>query len=105
MFEEQAAVHAADVDAALRAVEGVERSHGIVRVEPEVAREVVPRPQGHDHERKVVLERRGRHRRERPVAARHAHDLHAVQVSVAELPHLDATIARGRGKLAGVVCT
>jgi hypothetical protein len=64
---------AADVDPPLLAVdERVEGADRIVPVQAEVAREVVPGPEGDADERKVALDRNGGDRRQRAVAPGHA---------------------------------
>jgi hypothetical protein len=76
VVEEEPAAHAADVDAPHDAVdERVESACRVVAVEPEVAREVVPRPERHADERQPALDRDVCNDRERPVAARHAERL------------------------------
>src|SRR5205085_5806200 len=57
------------VDAFLAAAEGVERGDRVAAVDPDVAREVVPRPEGNDDERKVALERDDSAPRQRAVAS------------------------------------
>ena len=104
VVQEQPVVRAADVDAALDAVdERLERADRVVAVEPEVAREVVARPEGDADERQVSLDRDLGHRRQRAVAARHPErvgigvtgELPEV-VAVAEHMHVDP---RARGRL------
>ena len=72
VVQEEPVVRAADVDAALVAVdERFERADRVVAVEPEVAREVVARPERDARERQVALDRHVGDRRERAVAAGH----------------------------------
>ena len=63
---------AADVDAALFAVEGREGGDGVLDVEAEVAREMVPRPERDAHEGPVVLRDHAGDGRKRPVPSSHA---------------------------------
>ena len=68
VVEKEPAVRAPDVDATFRPSEGTERCHWFVTVEPEVAREVIARPERDADERGLTLERHLRHRCERAVA-------------------------------------
>jgi hypothetical protein len=69
VVQEHAAVDAPDVDALLGAVERSQRIERIVGVEPDVAGEVVPRPERHADEGQVALDRDRCDRCERPVSA------------------------------------
>ena len=70
VVQEQAAVGATDVDAALLAVhESVERTDWVVAVEADVAREVVACAERDAHERQPSLQGDLNHDRERTVAA------------------------------------
>ena len=46
VVQEEPVGDSADVDSPLGAVERVESAHGIVTIQPQIAREVVPRPEG-----------------------------------------------------------
>ena len=59
----------------LVAVEGVKRGNRVVSVQPEIAREVVPRPEGHAHERQPALHGDGCDACDRAVASGSAEDL------------------------------
>src|ERR687887_2246164 len=59
VVQEAAVADPPDVDAPLVAPEGIERGGGVVDVEPEVAREVVPRSERNADERQVALNRYG----------------------------------------------
>src|SRR4026208_2227010 len=56
VVNEPAVVCAADVHAAFLAREGGQGGEGIVGIEPEIAREVIPRPERDAHEGPVVLD-------------------------------------------------
>ncbi len=109
VVEEEAVVCAPDVDAPLDAV--VERSEGgdrVVAVEPEVAREVIPRPERDADERDVLLDRDLGDGGERPVAAGHPEHVGAggsrelgQVVPVLEEAHLDAAALRRVAELLG----
>src|SRR5205814_7365637 len=70
VVEKAPPAHAADVDAVLFAAERVEGRERIVPVEPEVAREVVPRAERDADKGQPTLDGNHRHTRKRPVAAR-----------------------------------
>ena len=72
LFTNQLVAPAADVDATLFAVEGREGGDGILDVEAEVAREMVPRPERDAHERPVVVRDHAGDGRKRPVPSSHA---------------------------------
>jgi hypothetical protein len=63
---------AADVDPTLLAVERREGRDWVLDVEAEVAREMVPRPEGDAHERSVFIRDRTGDGRKRPVPSSHA---------------------------------
>ena len=107
VVEEEPVARAPDVDQALGAVvERGERGSRIVAVEPDVAGEVVARPERNADERQVPLDRDRGDRGERAVAARYpdcagggrAGDRHRV-VAVAQRVRLDAERACGREQL------
>ena len=111
VVEEEAAVHARDVDAPLDPVERRERGERVLGVEAHVAGEVVPRAEGDADEGEVALERHLRHGAEgavtargpqngRPSAGGLARERLRV-VALAELPRLDAEARRFRGELLG----
>jgi hypothetical protein len=72
VVQEQPLVRAADVDAAFLAAESAQRGNRIAAVQPEVACEVVARPERDAHERDVKFERNLGNGREGAVSARHA---------------------------------
>ena len=72
VVHEPVLTRAADVDAPLFAVEGREGGDGVLDVEAEVAREMVPRSERDAHEGPVLLRDDAGDRRERPVPSRHA---------------------------------
>ena len=77
VVEEQAVTGPTDVDAPLAAVERAQRSDRVVAIEAEVAGEVVARAERNADEGPVRLDREGRDRRKRAVAARDAEDIRA----------------------------
>jgi hypothetical protein len=98
VVEEEPVAGACHVDSSFDAVaEGGQRPERVVAVEPEVAREVVPRPEGDADERHVLLDRDRGDGGERAVAAGHAEHVgpgapgELLQiVPVLEEAHLDA---------------
>jgi hypothetical protein len=73
VVEEQPAVHLGHVHPALDPVsECVERTPHVMTVHPDVEREVVPRPGGNTHERKLMRGRSGGHDSERPITTSHS---------------------------------
>ena len=77
VVEEQTVTGATDVDAPLAAVERAQRIDRVVAIEAEVACEVVARAERNADEGAVTLDRDGRDRRKRPVAARDPEDVRA----------------------------
>ncbi len=109
VVEEEAVAGARHVDAPLDAVvecgQGADR---VVAVEPEVAREVVPRPERDADERHVLLDRDLGDGGERAVAAGHAEHVGSGAprellqvVAVLEEAHLDAAALRRVAELGG----
>ena len=72
VVHEPAVASAADVDAALFAVEGREGGDGVFDVEAEVAREMVPGPERDAHEGSVALRGHAGDGRQRPIPSGHA---------------------------------
>ncbi len=109
VVEKEAVVRAPHVDSPLdTVVECGQRGDRIVAVEPEVAREVIPRPERDADERDLLLDRDLGDGGERPVAAGHAEHVGAgvprqlVQVvSVLEETHVDTAALRRVAKLLG----
>ena len=99
----------ADVNPAFIASEGLERRERICAVEAEVAREMVPGPEGNTDKRQLALDRDLSDRSERPVATRDADRVgdgarsHEGRRIVAFSKHsrLDSSLVRRGGKLVG----
>ena len=108
VVQEAPLARAADVDAPLLALEGLERRERVVEVEAEVAGEVVARAVRDDDERQVALDRDRGHARDRPVAARRAEHVRVRRarqlddvVVLAEHARLDPARPRRGGQLVG----
>ncbi len=83
VVEKRTAVHIAEVDRPFdRISERVERADEVVRVEAEIAREVIPGARGNAYEWDFVGARGGRHDRQRSVSAGHAEHVGAARGSV-----------------------
>ena len=72
VVQEETVTCAAHVDGTLGSLERVERGDRVVGIEPEVAGEVVPRPDRDDEEGQPALDRNGCDRPQRAVAAARA---------------------------------
>ena len=109
VVEEEAVAGARHVDPPLDAVaEGGQGPDRVVAVEPEVTREVVPRPEGDADEWHVLLDRDRGDSGERTVAAGHAEHVGSGAprellqiVAVLEEAHLDAAGGRRVAELGG----
>jgi hypothetical protein len=109
VVQKQPLARPANVNPAFIATEGRERRERICAVEAEVAREMVPRPEGNTDERQLALDRDLSDRSERPVATRDADRVgegarsHESRRMVAFSKHtrLDSSLVRRSGKLVG----
>ena len=84
MLEKRAPVHVAEVDGPLERIgKRVERPDEVIRVQAQVAGEVVPGPGRNAYERDSMGGCGGRHDRQRPVSARHAQHVGPTRCSLA----------------------